>query len=71
MDIQAFEVSPHDAEKEIAKYDTFSSVKVVIDGHEISVMIYANGPTSYQNHVLRHVLAMPIVRIVTPEPRHD
>lgn len=58
MEITAVKVDPHDREKAVSRFSVFSAIDVEIDGHKLLVMIYANGPTHYHNHLMEHIMAV-------------
>jgi hypothetical protein len=62
-DIEVRKVDPHKAEQTIGTFRTFSARTVTIDGHQMLVMIYGNGPTPHINTIERAIDAMPIVRV--------
>jgi hypothetical protein len=56
-------IDPHEAERGLDKFGTFTARRIVIDGNEIVVMIYGNGPTVHMNAVERAIDAMPFIEI--------
>lgn len=58
-DIRVEATDAHEAEKRIDEFTGFSARYVWIDGDEVLVLIYGNGPTPHLNAVERAIDNMP------------
>lgn len=65
-EIEIEKTDPHHAQDRLAtnEFDCFSARSVMIDGNEILVMIYGNGPTAHINMVERAIEAMPKLQAI-------
>lgn len=59
-DIRIEKIDLHQAEKRIEDFSSFSARSVWIDGDEVLVLIYGNGPTPHINAV-EHAIDIMLV----------
>lgn len=64
MDIHVDKIDPHEAEGRIEDFGAFSARSVFVDGDEIMVLIYSNGPTPHMNAVERAIDSMSELRSI-------
>jgi len=63
MKISTEALNARDAEERAKNFSSFSARIVVIDGDELIVIVYGNGPTVHLNTVMRAVAAMPLIDV--------
>lgn len=62
MEVTVNKIDPHNAEESLSRFGSFSARSVTVDGNEIVVLIYSNGPWPHHNIIERAIDAIPTLR---------